>query len=660
MNTLSSEENLCNKKSVIIFSLASILFIYTAVIIFYLYPREAIRNLDFWYHISLGYQMDWNEPHTLVNGLYPLGYPFLLYLASQLGVDALRVGQFLSWIGGVLLLSACFLFIHLLTRHLILAITGTLLLFFNIHFLTFVTYEGNDMIAAGLQAMAIVLLLYGIKSETPDTFSKFYLMLHGVLLGCAYLTRYTALLFLPISIAYLILFFRHSPKRMLQAIAWAIVPFLIVTSVQWIPSLLVHGNLFYNEQAKNVWFGIYGGGDWVKNWGKVPKTIGLTEVIAEDPARFLQHWLFQIRVAVLNLYLWPLPLHLAWIIALPILLFYRGLALSHRILLLMLLIFPLSVTALAWLAPRFLLVSLWVEAILIAWLIFYLVRISPLNKYMGAVLVSGILLLIMVSFQWRGIADWWSTPQMARQQEVNDFLRTAGMVDPERTATNDPYLHAVDESDRTRYAQTYAAHASPDQVEALLAHPAASNWQYLVMDYQNGFGEYRPIREALRQEKSRLIPLALSDNRDVFCIAPCDSQEIKELNLIFENGMELLGYRWHETDIEGALYLYWQIENELTHSYKVSVRVIDALGNEVVQLDNIPQLWTFPTVAWSPNTPIVDFYSWQLENECEECTVSVVVYDENSLVPLLATTQSGQQVGPLIDLTYVFDLSSQE
>ena len=136
---------------------------------------------------------------------------------------------------------------------------------------------------------------------------------------------------------------------------------------------------------------------------------------------------------------------------------------------------------------------------------------------------------------------------------------------------------------------------------------------------------------------------------------PCYSHEVESFSLVFDNGMQLMGYRWHRTARGASLYLYWQTENELTLSYKVSIRVVNASGQEIVQIDNIPQLWTFPTTAWPPNTQVIDFYSWKMENTCEGCKVSLLVYDENSLTPSLATTESGQRIGPLIDLYHLPD-----
>jgi hypothetical protein len=193
-------------------------------------------------------------------------------------------------------------------------------------------------------------------------------------------------------------------------------------------------------------------------------------------------------------------------------------------------------------------------------------------------------------------------------------------------------------------------HSSPATVEELLAEPAAADWQYLVMDYSQGLGDYSGLREAFRQAKNHLAPLALSDRHDIFCVLPCAFPDATPISLSFGPGMHLSGHRLRGTQREGALYLYWQAESVIDASYKVSVRIMDVTSTMVFQQDNVPEQWTWPTKQWQPGELVVDFYSWQLDQECHDCQVSLLVYDENTLEPLTATTSTGETVGPLIGL----------
>ena len=122
------------------------------------------------------------------------------------------------------------------------------------------------------------------------------------------------------------------------------------------------------------------------------------------------------------------------------------------------------------------------------------------------------------------------------------------------------------------------------------------------------------------------------------------------MNVDFGPGMHLAGYRLHGTPREGALYLYWRANIKLTSSYKVSVRIIDPAGKVFYQTDTVPELWTWPTTEWHPQDLVVDFYQWHLDQECNGCSLSILVYDETSLEPVTATTSAGEQVGPLIPL----------
>src|SRR4029078_4636966 len=47
--------------------------------------------------------------------------------------------------------------------------------------------------------------------------------------------------------------------------------------------------LLFSQQAKNVWQGVFGAGDWGR-WAATANDITLGRVIAQDPARFLANW----------------------------------------------------------------------------------------------------------------------------------------------------------------------------------------------------------------------------------------------------------------------------------------------------------------------------------------------------------------------------------
>ena len=478
----------------------------------YLPPRQAIANLDFWYHIELGQRQTLTTPSTLVDGLYPLGYPFLLARGIGLGLDVLRVGQALSVLGGAAALGALYAVVYRTTRNPLLALAAGLLLLTNGVFLTYATLEGNDMLAAGLQTLALASLWTAITGAS-DARATRWIASAGVILGLAYLARYTALILLPLLLLFVAWHaFRH-PRTMLAHLFILLAAFLGVTAIQWIPSLLIHGTPFYNTQAKNVWFGIYGELDWVNNWTKVPDDISLTQVIALNPLRFVQHWWTQIQNPLFTLTLWPPVLHLAWIVAIPWLIFHRGRPLLQRAYYPLVLLVTLGFTALAWLGARFILVPLWVQCLLVVWLLVQvahwaarkLPRASPrLAPVLVTVLVVGAIIV-----QTPQVIDWLHTPLLARPLEVNRFLRQAGMLDPTRVAANDPVYHATDVPARTHYAQAYAVAPDPQSAGDILAQPAAQPWQFLVIDRAEGVASYARTGRCVHGGQNTPGPLSL-------------------------------------------------------------------------------------------------------------------------------------------------------
>ena len=626
-----------------------LLLSYGGLVAFYLAPRQAIVNLDFWYHIGVGQQLAMRDPHTLVDGLYPLGYPFLLARGIQLGLDALRVGQFLAVLGGGCALSAMYLIVFRSTQSPGLSVASGLLLLTNGVFLTYATIEGNDMLAMGLQVLALAAVWAAITG-TEGARSNWLLASGGLFLGLAYLVRYTTLLILPLLLVYVTWRYWRRPQSMLRKLAIMLAAFLAVTAIQWIPSLLLFGTPFYNTQPKNVWFGIYGQLDWVNNWNKAPDTISLLQVVLMDPLRFLQHWWTQIQQPFVTLRLWPPLLHIAWIVAIAWLLLDRSRPLLQRVYFPLVLFVTLGFTALAWLGARFLLTPLWVQCLLLVWLLVRLARFGGNRLRTSPTLLASGLFLGAIALQVPDVLDWWQTPLVTRPLTVNRILRLAGMVDPQEVAANDPIYHATDVPARTHYAQAYATVPDPHSVTDIFAHPAAQAWKFLVIDRAEGVTAYAALLDEFTAANTILAPLVMNDQFAIFCAMPCAFTGTERVDWRFGDGMHLRGYRLHQADRGGALYLDWQAEQALASSYKVSVRVIDPTGATVAQIDNIPQVWTRPTTTWPVGEPIVDFYSWELAESCGECRVALLVYDAETQTPLPVITGGGRPGGPLMEL----------
>lgn len=623
-----------------------VVLLHTTLVMLALRSRADVQNIDYWYHLYVGSQQDWSVAHTLAHGFYPLGYPWLLRTAIDYGFDGVRVGQLISWLGSVLVLSSVFGITLRLTRSLLLALLAGALLITNRYFLEFAVLEGNDMLSAGLQLLAVY-AVWRIGPADDDHATKRLTMVAGCLLGLGYLMRYTALIAVPCLLLALALKRRQQPRQVIRLGILLCATFTIVAAVQIVPALIAYGTPFYNTQAKNVWFGVYGNQDWLTNWNKVPPTITLGEVIALDPLRFVTHWSTEFVRAFSSLRLWWLPLHGAWIIGGVAVACSRRLELGDRALLLSMLLLPTLSTALAWLAPRFLLVPLAIHTLLIVALIDWLASWLPLARSYR--LATGALALLVGIGQAGPAIEWLRTPGMTIASQTTKLLRLAGMQEPAQVGTNNWLLHAADTDEHTVFVQLSNVLPYPGSIDELLSKPQAAELQYLVLDYQANAGDYSAIKPDALADKDRIAPLSLDTQETIFCIQPCQIESSTPDQVSFANGMRLIGHRLRTADQRVALYLYWQTDRALTEEYIVSLRVLDDQGNVVTQQDGAPQLGTYPTTSWQPGTPIVDYHL--LERAVPGAgryRLELSVYEQSSRQTVAATRVDAQPATTIV------------
>jgi hypothetical protein len=631
------------------FCLAVVGIVYSTLLAIYLAPRDTIQNLDFWTWVDLGQRLNGTNLETWVNGLYPLGYPLLLRVAIDHGLDSLRTSQWLSWLGGLLCLVAVAGIAYHATRRAIIALLSVTLLVVNVQFLSNAASEGTDMLTAGLQLLSLYLLWICTPRQSVRQ-SNLLICGAGFALGLAYLVRYTALLILPGAVLYCLWIGANRKQAVLNAVLM-VGTYLLAASPQIAASTVVAHQPFYNWQAKNVWFGLYGQGDWVNNWSSMSDTVSLLEVMAIDPAYFVEHWWTQFASAFYALLLWTPVLQVAWLAGVVAVVGERRWQPARRMLLVLTMLLPIVVTSMAWLSSRFLLVTLALQAVVIVLLAERLAGRLPLSKQLQTVALTVGLMAVVAAGQLIPLAQWLGAPANTHPLAINSFLRSAGMSDPTEVATNDPSLHAADLPARTRYAQTYAVAAAPQTLAELLKNPAASEWRFLVMDYKNGFGDYHAIRQAALNAKSQLAPIYINKTQIIFCVAPCALGNTVRDDITFDNGMRLLGHRAQEGDGQLTLYLYWQVGRTPDRSYKVSARVLDGSGAIFLQVDNVPQLWTYPTNVWTAHETIVDFYDLRTDSRLpSDYQLALVVYDDQSLKPASALTTDGKPIGAVVSL----------
>ena len=109
------------------------------------------------------------------------------------------------------------------------------------------------------------------------------------------------------------------------------------------------------------------------------------------------------------------------------------------------------------------------------------------------------------------------------------------------------------------------------------------------------------------------------------------------LDVEFEYGIALLGYDLQAPVIQSGktitVTLYWQANQQLESSYKVSVQMLSAGMQIMAQDDSIPAHWTRPTTAWLPGEVIIDEHTLTIRKEAKpgDYTLIVALYDELSL-----------------------------
>jgi hypothetical protein len=77
-------------------------------------------------------------------------------------------------------------------------------------------------------------------------------------------------------------------------------------------------------------------------------------------------------------------------------------------------------------------------------------------------------------------------------------------------------------------------------------------------------------------------------------------------NLIYEDIMRLVGYRWWTTGAELHVTLLWEALEKPVEEYKVFVHLVNSDGDIIRQYDAMPCNWKCPTTPWKVGRLIRD------------------------------------------------------
>lgn len=609
------------------------LFLFTIAHLLAARAQPVVTMVDYWYHLDVARGLALARPETWLHPFYPVGYFVLLRAGLAAGADVVAWGQAWSWVGAVAALSAVYLILYRATRRAAVALAGMALLALHPFFRYQALQEGTDMLAAGLQLLAVA-VAFATSAAAGRTRRRERALdfAAGALLGAAYLVRYTALTLLPVLALYLI--WRDGRERRAAAVAlgWLLGGFALIALPQLVAGTVGAGNPLYNEQARNVWFGIYGDFNWTDNWGDVPAGVSVLDAVRADPAAFARHWAGEFgRVLAYDgrayaddslalerkVTLWePLPAHLLWLAGVVLLLMDRRLSRPQVALLLMALFVPILATSLAWLFTRYLLVALGLQVTLIVLALTQggnrLVRAEPAATLAGVALVGGFGLLFLLTTTWDVKANR-AVAITRRVLDAQPLLAAAGVDSQAALMTNNRLYQLTSHPERPPYLLFRSPGQPPVATADFLAAiigPYAP--EFLLFDWTSHAIRTIPIgerRTELEAARALLAPLLSTDEYLLACRLPCREEEATPVGASISSTLSLDGYR----AIAGAggphgLYLYWRLSQPAAEVGPLSLTLRDAANTVVYQYDGHAQDNTFPLALWPVGQPVVDFH----------------------------------------------------
>ena len=292
-----------------------LLFIWTLITTYLTISNPLVKLSDMFWFIWIGEHLFSGNISVWVNGFYPFGYPLLLKFLTFITNDYVISGRIVSLfagIGGILLIFL----IAKKTFDKEVAIYSAIFLMTNPTYLKFSTTSSTDLIATTLLLMGIYqFILY----EEEKNFKN--LIFSGFFFGLSYLFRYTTLTVLPLF--FLLLIFKifqkegNGKERKKEKVKGAflfLLTFLITTSPQLILSTILKGNPFYNLEAQNVYFGIFGNGNWGQKMKEAANYTNIFQIILNFPSEFFRNWIGNLHQSLKSDLILQFPLNL---IAIP-------------------------------------------------------------------------------------------------------------------------------------------------------------------------------------------------------------------------------------------------------------------------------------------------------------------------------------------------------
>ncbi len=630
----------------------------------------AIGNLDYFPLVDRAVRLSFASWDAWVDWIHPVGFPWMVRLGLELGVNAARWGQALSILGGVLGLIGTYAIAWAVTgRHgfalvcqIFCAAAGTYLFFGSV--------EGNDMLSAGLQVAGLSMLIMGLTtSERDEPPRARWIVLAALFTGLAYLTRYTGMITAFVCVVVLIgLAVLRRRRSFWKTAGLFLLIFVIVTALQWIPSWIVKGSPISNDQGQNVWYHVYQKSGYLTEWRQAPPGITVAQVFFMDPRKFVLHWWnnFQSFWVAPDLTLVEEPLKLFALAGLTLLLLAgTNIRVRVRVLIGLFVVAHIAALSLLRLDRRFLIILiplLTIGAVYLFW------RILPRQWRIGRVVVPVQLLAALVGllFVLKMPIGFAGTPVEVKSDviEASDVLHAAGMNSARDVYSTDLHLQDLQAVNRARFTQANDLRLAHNSLASFLETLHQQQFRFLIYDASAGPQIYPDLATLLEPDThpAGLAPIYIQPDR-TFAIfrlednsVPARAQPVAQ----FEQGIALQDYNvtvsqpatgtLNSRDL--GVFLRWRVDRPVASSYKVFVHAVDDSGQMIAQDDSIPAVWTYPTNVWPAGESVTDFHwirSAQLDAN-KPYTLSVGLYDENTGTRLNRLDDAGKVVDDKIVL----------
>ncbi len=613
---------------------------FVAVLIRRVSGQIAVRYPDFFGWAERAARLDFtNLAHPdWVHGLYPLGYPLLLRLGRELGVDVLRTAFALSIFGGFLGLLGTYWLVRRMTDRWWLAILTELLQACMAFYLFFANLDSTDMLASGLILCAFPLLL-GEKRRRSAAFWA------GLLVGLSYLIRYTASVTVLLCVVFLLAsFFVRRNRESLWIIGFFLLGAFIGAFPQFLCSFLIKGDPFYNEEARTLSIHLRGSADFIYAWNEIPTDIGVLEVIRGQAGKIFPHW----EKTFLSYWLGGDGYSVDGLLGVFAqagfwfaLLYRQGdLKRKARAFLCIYSVGLTTLLSLVRLDRRFLITLMPLQVFGSLYFLWSLLPETAAVRRWQILVRLPLLLLLCIPYLPQPFSFMRSNHGDEALVEASNTLHAAGMQAASEVFSTHVDYHDVASPWKWRYAMAFALARDLKPQDEILGYIQAHGYRFFIMDKTTGLFLY-PTQEALLNPENRppgLTPIYVPDERQAIIYRVEGAQWAAPVPIAatLENGIALTGYELYQGVDQPpgrghrvGLYLHWRTSVPVSQYLKIFVHVFNADGQLVAQHDSMPALWTHPVERWAVGETVVDFHPVLLTPDAGtgSFTIQVGFYD---------------------------------